>query len=453
MRGAAGATRETQRYKAYPEYKDSGVEWIGEIPAHWGVGRFKNHFIQSNEKNGSRIVGEMLSVSGYRGIEIKEYDDEGRKRTEEELVDYRVVRKGQLVVNTMWLNYAGLGVSDYDGHVSPAYRSYWFLDDTDKKYIHYLLRSPAYVSGYTKYMQGIRPNSLQIKTEDFVVFSVVLPSLLEQQAIATFLDYETTKIDHLIAKQEQLIALLKEKRQAVISHAVTKGLNPNAPMKDSGVEWLGEVPEHWGVAPSYAYFQIRLGKMLDARKISGELLAPYLRNIDVRWNEVRLEDLPSMDFDTSDRIRYSLRRGDLLVCEGGEVGRCAIWKGADFDCYYQKALHRMRPLVCDTIYIKYIYYCFEFFSKGGIFNAGSNQPTFDHLTAEQLRVFRFPIPPLAEQANIATFLDEQSGQLQDTENKALSVIELLKEHRSSLITAAVTGKIDVRDFKPEASHA
>src|SRR5690554_7432670 len=116
-------------FPTYFQYKNSNVQWLGEVPAHWDINKFRYVFRESNEKIENEVVGEMLSVSGYRGIEIKIYDDDNKRRTEEELQGYRIVRPGQLVVNTMWLNYAGLGVSNYEGHVSPAYRSYWINAD------------------------------------------------------------------------------------------------------------------------------------------------------------------------------------------------------------------------------------------------------------------------------------------------------------------------------------
>src|SRR5690554_3328642 len=236
---------------SFPEYSDyecSGFDWLGLIPRHWRTDKFRYVFTESNEKIENEVVGEMLSVSGYRGIEIKIYDDENKRRTEEELQGYRIVRPGQLVVNTMWLNYAGLGVSNYERHVSPAYRSYWINADVDLRFIHHLMRSSIYVQGYTQLLTGIRPNSLQMSRDDLMGFPVVLAPRAEQTQIARFLDHETAKIDALIREQERLIELLQEKRQAVISHAVTKGLDPDVPMKDSGVEWLGEVPAHWVIS-------------------------------------------------------------------------------------------------------------------------------------------------------------------------------------------------------------
>lgn len=136
-------------FPRYPKYKASGVEWLREVPEHWDVPKFRHRFTESPEKIEDTVVGPMLSVSGYRGIEVKEYDDENRRRLDEELVGYRIVRPGQLVVNSMWLNAAGLGVSEFEGHVSPAYRSYWFDRQLDRRFIHHLMRSAAYVQGYT----------------------------------------------------------------------------------------------------------------------------------------------------------------------------------------------------------------------------------------------------------------------------------------------------------------
>jgi type I restriction enzyme S subunit len=149
----------------------------------------------------------------------------------------------------------------------------------------------------------------------------------KQHAIAAFLDHETARIDALIKKKRRQIELLQEKRSALISHAVTKGLDPNAPMKDSGIEWLGEIPKHWDLPPLYARYSVELGKMLDAKRITGEFLLPYLRNIDVQWDRVNVENLPEMDIAPDEYNRFTLTEGDLVICEGGEAGRTAMWHG------------------------------------------------------------------------------------------------------------------------------
>jgi type I restriction enzyme, S subunit len=212
---------------------------------------------------------------------------------------------------------------------------------------------------------------------------------------------------------------------------------PYPAYKDSGVDSLGRIPEHWTVAPLYGRYDIALGKMLDASRISGEHLRPYLRNVDVQWDRINLRDLPEMDFDTGDRIRYSLRSGDLLVCEGGEVGRTAVWTGELQECYYQKALHRLRPYT-DSDNPRFFYHVMQASSRAGRFTAGTNPNTIDHLTAVQLSRYRFAFPPPDEQRTIADFLDQETAKIDALVAKKERLIELLQEKRAALITRALT---------------
>jgi type I restriction enzyme, S subunit len=419
------------------------VEWLDQIPSDWSVMKFRHVFRESPEKIENEVVGPMLSVSGYRGIEIKEYDDDNRRRTNEELVGYRIVRSGQLVVNTMWLNYAGLGVSDYEGHVSPAYRSYWIDPRMDHRYVHHLLRSSIYVQGYTRLLTGIRPNSLQMSRDDLMEFPILQPPVEVQQRIAGFLDAESAKIDRLIVEQQRLIELLKEKRQTVISNAVTKGMNAGTPTKASGIEWLGNVPEHWALPPLYMRYESLLGKMLDEKRNVGKNALPYLRNVDVQWDHVNVDNLPLIDIEPAEYDRFTVRSGDLLVCEGGEVGRAAIWDGRLELCAYQKALHRLRPVANGEV-VRFLYYCFAFAAHKEVFVAGSNPNTIPHLTGEQLRLYRFPKPPEAEQHEIVKKLDQETAKIDALINEQSRSKELLMERRAALISAAVTGRIDVR---------
>ena len=303
--------------RRYSAHRDSGVEWLGEVPEGWGVKKFRFLFEESVEKIESEVVGVMLSVSGYRGIEIKEYDDENRRRTDEDLEGYRIVRPGQLVVNTMWLNYAGLGVSAHEGHVSPAYRSYNFRGGQDRRYTHHLMRSSVYVLAYTQLLTGVRPNSLQMSRNDLMDFPVLLPPLPEQRAIAAFLDRETAKIDALVAEQRRLIDLLREKRQAVISHAVTRGLNPSAPLKPSGVDWLGDVPEGWEVGPlkRYGVFGAGAGFPHEEQGVEGEDL-PFFK-VNAIGKALRgdrlIADVDTISAETADRLRAKIFAEGTIV--------------------------------------------------------------------------------------------------------------------------------------------
>ncbi len=211
--------------------------------------------------------------------------------------------------------------------------------------------------------------------------------------------------------------------------------------KESGVEWLGRIPEGWEVSPLYARYDVKLGKMLDSGRFTGQFRGSYLRNTDVQWDRVNVSDLHEMDFAPSERERYLLRAGDLLVCEGGEVGRTAIWQGALAECFYQKALHRVRPL-SSREHPRFLFWIMRMVADRGVFSGTANQNTIDHLTATQLRHYRFPFPTHAEQRAIAVFLDWETARIDALVAKKERLIALLQERRTALITRAVTKGLD-----------
>ena len=206
--------------------------------------------------------------------------------------------------------------------------------------------------------------------------------------------------------------------------------------RESGIKWLGEIPAHWDIAPVYARYKVALGKMLDAKRVTGESSGRYLRNVHVQWDAVVVEDLPEMDFPPSERNRYRLQPGDLLVCEGGEVGRTAMWNGELDECFYQKAIHRVRPR-SDSEIPRFFYYLMYTLAKRGVFAAGGNPNTIDHLTAVQLRHYRVPFPESGEQRAIPAFLDRETAQIDALVAMKERLIELLQEKRTALITRAV----------------
>ena len=235
------------KYQPYPAYQKSEAEWIGQLPFNWNLKRGKYVFHEINERSESGDE-QLLSVSEYYGVKPRQdVAEEGELLSRaESLVGYKKCQVNDLAMNIMLAWKTGLGVSQYEGIISPAYAVFRFnLSVALPAYMHYLLRTEMYSGHFKTLSTGVIDSRLRLYPETFSTIEIVLPSMEEQRTIAAFLDYETARIDQLIAKQQQLIELLKEKRQAVISHAVTKGLNPNAPMKDSGVEWLGQVPEHW----------------------------------------------------------------------------------------------------------------------------------------------------------------------------------------------------------------
>lgn len=233
------------------------------------------------------------------------------------------------------------------------------------------------------------------------------------------------------------------KTVAGVAESITgaKRYRPYPAYRDSGIEWLGEIPAHWKVAPIYARYQVALGKMLDAKKNFGDSPGEYVRNTDVQWGSVNTTNLPTMEFFPQERDRYRLQFGDLLVCEGGEVGRTAIWQGATGEYFYQKAIHRVRSL-SDQEVPRFLYYTMWMLSAKGVFVAGSNPNTINHLTAVQLKNYRVLFPPCSDQNVIAAFLDDETEKIDMLVSKKERLIELLREKRTALITRAVTKGID-----------
>lgn len=415
-------------FPRYPSYRPTDVERLGDIPNHWKLARLKRLVIF---QYGDALPTELRDIDGA----VYVFGSNGPIGTHSAANTYAptllIGRKGSC------------GALNWSNDPVFAIDTVYFIDErsitADLRWIYWCLHT-------VDLNEGSQDTGVPGLSREYAHNLIVsCPTPQEQQAISAFLDRETAKIDALVAEQEKLIELLKEKRQAVISHAVTKGLDPNVPMKDSGVDWLGIVPEHWHVsAVSYRY-EVQLGKMLDSSKVTGKHLRPYLRVLDVQWGEINTIDLPQMDFDEADRQKFLLQPGDLLVNEGGSyVGRSAVWSGVLDECYFQKALHRLRAANPDKDSSSFFLYVMEFATKLGVFVAGGNQTTIDHLTAESLRRYRFAFPPYQEQLKIAQFLEKKCNKYDLLIRSASDAIILLSEKRSALISAAVTGKIDVR---------
>ncbi len=428
--------------RRYSSYRESGTEWLGNIPVHWRVTRLKNVLSLSRERNGREPVGEMLSVSGYRGINVKEYDFEERRRIADELADYRVVRRGQLVVNTMWLNYAGLGVSEFEGHVSPAYRAYNIRNALHPRFVHHLMRSALYVGRYCTLLYGVRPNSLQIKNHDWDSLELLIPSMEEQRAIAAFLDRETNRIDALIAKKERLIELLDERLRDVTTRAMTNDVDPTVSAKK--MPGLGFAGGKY-VKLKYVCSLLRDGTHQPPQRVASGFPLLSVRNV-VDERLVRLPDdsmIGEEEFRALERS-FSVRRGDVvLAIVGATLGKVAIVELAErFTIQRSLAVMRPRP---DKLSPQFL----AFFLRSAPFQdllwqsvGFSAQPG---IYLGTLGEFSIPVPSLVEQERIVGLLvseTEETGRLVGIIRRAIA---LLREYRTALISAAVTGQIDVSE--------
>lgn len=350
------------------------------------------------------------------------------------------LRPGDIVLTTA----GSVGTSYLHEDESPAcYAGYLARlrprEDVDPRFLIYWTQSVPFwnqvrVSAVTSTIDNVAAG----KYQDFELW---IPSCEEQRSIANYLDEQVGRLNAVLDRNRAVSDLVAERMLSKIFRSVTgKGADE---VKPSGVWWLGEVPSSWSV-PRLGYrYEIQLGKMLSPQASEGPNQAAYLRNVNVQWDHVNISDLKSMSFDDRERQKYSLQAGDLLVCEGGEVGRTAQWRGELEECFFQKAVHRVRPRDGEQDESRFLFYLMRCAASLDVFEVGGNQSTIAHLTAEKLRDHRFPFPSRPEQIAIVEELDnekERHDRVQETLDRQH---RLLTERREALITAAVSGQIDV----------
>ena len=271
-----------------------------------------------------------------------------------------------------------------------------------------------------------------------------LPPHKTQRRIADFLDAEVARIDALISKKHILIRLLGERVDSIVFDGIRGRLTSSEScVVPSGIDWLGSIPPHFKTPWLGAYHTTQLGKMLNVNAASGPEQYPYIKNTNVKWDHFDLEDLPTMTFDADDRRRCELRPGDVVVCEGGEVGRAAVWSHHD-EIFFQKALHRVRPVTKNVP--RFLMYCLWSAAKLNVFAVEGNQSTIVHLTGEKLREHRFPWPPLDEQDRIISLIDAERVRIDQTVKRLEGQVLLLTERRQALIASVVTGEMLVPEI-------
>lgn len=432
-------------WAAYPVSRDSRVQWLGALPEHWKVRNPKTLFVRHREP--AHEGDRQLTASQADGVVYQDEFVEGRGARVVQVIEGQAglkhVSAGDFVISLRSFQ-GGIEFSAVSGKISPAYTVLSPRPEAHKPYFTYLLKSQGFI-------QELRSTSNQLRDgqslgmEHFAQVVVPLPPPDEQAAIAQMLDVETAKIDALIAKQEQLIATLREDRTATITHAVTKGLDAEIGMRDSGVPWIGQIPVNWTLGKLKHGFSVVLGKMYqgEQQNPSDELL-PHLKAGSLNESfELDLDD-PMLCWFTPEEVRkLSVRKNDLLVVEGGATyGRCVVVREDLPGWGFQKSLNRVRPRGDDSIH--FLAYLIRSATEIGHVSILCGKATIPHLTTEKLEALEWPHPSPAEQQAIVDFLDERCAAIDALISKALEVIETLREFRTALITDAVTGKIDVR---------
>lgn len=421
--------------------KDSGIEWMGQIPEKWKVQRAKTLFSQRLTKGNQYTV--LLAATQKHGM-LPQSEVEGVVQVKEDadLQQFRTVHKNDFVISLRSFQ-GGFEFSQYEGVCSPAYQVFYSTKPICYSYYRMLFKSDGFIKKMNSLTVGIRDGK-NIQYDDFANSLVPVLPLKEQEHIADYLDRKCAEIDAIISKQQQIIEKLKEYKLSVITEAVTKGLDPNVPMKDSGVEWIGKIPEHWAIHKFCWDYSAMLGKMLDAKRITGDSLHPYIKNADVQWDFINFENLDEMDFSDEEKERYSICPGDLMVCEGGEIGKCAVVPNdAPNGIYYQKALHRVRRQRQNSGSIDFLSKVLYCMAKNNCLNTSPEKATIAHLPGDALSQLRIPAPPFREQNQIAGYLKKKCAKIDEMAVRKQAVVEKLQKYKKSLIYEVVTGKREV----------
>ncbi|KXV78558.1 restriction endonuclease subunit S [Acetobacter cerevisiae] len=431
---------------AYPEYKESGVSRIGKLPSHWSLSPLKRNFIlyggstpKSDEEkywNGEIFWVSPADLSKLSTLYI---DNSARKITCAglEACAATLVPKGTIILSTR-APIGSLAIADTELCTNQGCKSLVPQPGADPLYFAYCLLA----STEALQLQGKGTTFLELSADELGAFKLPFPSYVEQIAIATFLNCETGKIDTLISEQENLLTLLVEKRQATISHAVTRGLNPDAPIKDSGVAWLGEVPAHWSTGALGYLCSIETGATPDRGNLrywGGTI--PWIKTGEINWLPISgAEECISEEGVANSATRLAKPNTLLMAMYGQGVtrGRVAL---LEIEAAYNQACAAMffGPRILPMFALYFFMAAYSYIRDSG------NETSQMNLNASLVAKFKITIPPIIEQTKIIAFLTREITKFDRLKAEAENAIALLKERRSALISAAVTGKIDVRN--------
>ena len=423
--------------------KDSGIEWIGEIPEGWEDSQLKYATRWKSEKG----CPDAPVLSLYRdfGVVPKDSRNDNHNVTSLDTSNYKVVDIGDLVINKMKAWQGSMAVSDYRGIVSPAYHVCSITSNkVNKRYLHHLLRNPAYLPEYARLSTGMRIGQWDLGFDDFKNIPFLIPPLDEQAKIADYLDNGCASLDVILDKTRSSIEEYKKLKQAVITQAVTKGVRGEREMKDSGNPWFGQIPTDWKLSRVGLHFSIILGKMLCNAPLNDTYtLEPYYCAADVHFDGVADGERKKMWFSPVEKELYRVSVGDLLVVEGGAgAGGSAIVENQDSYTYIQNSIMIVRSKGnTDNRYLRYL---LEFLVKQGYIDVVCNKATIPHFTKDKLSCVPFCLCPTGEQKEIADYLDAKCAEIDKLIAKKEQLVKELENYKKSLIFEYVTGKKELR---------
>ena len=426
----------------YDSYKSSGYEWIGDIPTSWDLTKLGACLTPVSTKNRADLP--LLSITRELGVIERDTEDQDSNHNfiPDDLSGYKVIEAGQFGMNKMKAWQGSYGVSKYTGIVSPAYYVFKFEQDIDPDFFHWAIRSHLYISFFASASDGVRVGQWDLSKGRMKEIPFVFPEKKIQTAIANFLDEKTTKIDEAIAIKEKQIELLKERKQIIIQQAVTQGLDPTVPMKDSGVEWIGKIPAHWDVKKLKYLGKSIIGLTYSPSDLceegDGVLVA---RSSNLIEGKFKYGENENVYVNCRIPSHLLLRKGDILICSRNGsrdlIGKCAYVSNMDEGNSFGAFTTVFRSNL--NSYLFYILNSDIFKILSGSFLTS----TINQLTINNLNSIAVPLPPFNERQPIIDYISDVSGRCDKSIELLLKQIEKLKEYKTTLINSAVTGKIKV----------
>ena len=432
--------------KPYPAYRDSGVPWLGEVPEHWEVRRLK-YLLREHDARSADGAEQLLRVSQYTGVTRRARSDGSHEPDSRaaSLVGYKLVAPSELVVNIMLAWNGSMGVSRFPGIASPAYCVYRFGRRARPWYFHYLLRSPVYKARIKAVSTGVVESRLRLYTDDLYRLEALLPPVSEQVAIVRFLDHMDRRIRRYIRAKQKMVKLLEEQKQAIIHRAVTRGLDPNVRLKPSGVQWLGDVPEHWETRRIASFSpKITNGWVGPTREILEGSGVPYIQSLHIKSGSIRFIKkyfVAATWLERHDKIR--LCRGDVVIVQTGDIGQVACVP-PEFDGAGCHALIIIRtdPSVIGGPFLDLVLRSWYGYENLRRMQTGALHP---HLNCTWVREIIVPTPPLREQESLLHELGARTATHDRATTCAEREVTLIRDLRIRLIADVVTGKLDVRE--------
>lgn len=431
----------------YPVYKDSGIEWLGEVPEEWDIHRIK-YRVDTNAKS---LPEDTDPDYCFRYVDIGNVD-QGHITVSPEPIFFadapsrarRIVAQGDTIVSTVRTYLKAIAYVDYTGNdlvVSTGFAVLTPRKSVISKFVYYLMSCEKVIDTICSLSVGVSYPA--INSSDLTSMPLWFPPKSEQQDIVIFLDKKTAIIDELIAKKQRQIELLKEQRQAVINQAVTKGLDPDVKMKDSGIDWLGKIPEHWGVRRlKYVSPEITVGIVVTPAKYYVDIGVPCLRSLNIKALKISDENMVFISTESNELLKKSMIfEGDLVSVRTGQPGTTAV-----VDSRFDKAncidlIVMRRSSLFDSTYMAY--QLNSSYAKGQ-YDSGSGGAIQQHFNIETAKNLLVIYPPIEEQKEIRDYLIKQDKIFHATMNTDGQQVNLLQEYRTALISEAVTGKIDAR---------